>query len=88
MSLARLCSYAGVSISGYHAWKQRAPSRHQLDDMMILAHIRNQFALSRDTYGSPRMHVELNEAGIEVGRHRVIPPKNGGVQKWNFLATR
>ena len=70
MSLARLCSCAGVSISGYYAWKRRPPSRRQLDDMIILAHIRNQFALSRATYGSPRMHVELNEAGIEVGRHR------------------
>ena len=70
MSLARLCACAGVSISGYYAWKQRAPSRRQLDDMIILAHIRNQFALSRETYGSPRMHVELNEAGIHVGRHR------------------
>ena len=70
MSLARLCSCASVSISGYYAWKQRAPSRRQLDDMIILAHIRNQFALSRETYGSPRPHVELNEAGIAVGRHR------------------
>ena len=46
-SLARLCACAGVSISGYYAWKQRFPSRRQLDDMIILAHIRNQFALSR-----------------------------------------
>ena len=69
-SFARLCACAGVSISGYYAWKQRAPSRRQLDDMMILAHIRNQFALSRETYGSPRLHVALNEAGIAVGRHR------------------
>lgn len=36
----------------------------------MLAHIRNQFALSRQTYGSPRMHVELCEDGISVSRHR------------------
>ena len=70
MSLERLCSLAGVSISGYYAWKHRPPSRRQLDDMIVLAHIRNQFALSRQTYGSPRIHVELCEEGISVGRHR------------------
>ncbi len=49
MSVSRLCAFAGVSISGYYAWKHRLPSRRQLDDMIILAHIRNQFALSRET---------------------------------------
>jgi putative transposase len=71
MSLSRLCAFAGVSISGYHAWKRRVPSRRQFDDMIILAHIRNQFCLSRETYGSPRMHAELREDGIRVGRHRI-----------------
>ncbi len=59
MSVSRLCTFAGVSISGDYVWKHRFSSR-QLDDMVILAHILNQFALSRGTYGSPRMHVELN----------------------------
>lgn len=53
------------------SWKQRGPSRLQLDDVIILAHVRNRFALSRQTYGSPRMHVELREEGLSVGRHRV-----------------
>ncbi len=70
MSLSRLCAFADISLSGYYIWKHRAPSRHQLDDMIILAHIRNHFALSRETYGSPRMHIELCEEGIVVGRHR------------------
>ena len=38
--------------------------------MIILAHIRNASALSPQTYGSPRLHVALNEAGIAVGCHR------------------
>ena len=37
---------------------------------MILAHVRDQFALSRQTYGSLCMHVELYEVGIRVGHHR------------------
>ncbi|NKW80312.1 IS3 family transposase [Ochrobactrum pecoris] len=91
MSLSRLCAFAGVSISGYYAWKHRVPSRRQLDDMVILAHIRNQFALSRETYGSPRMHVELNEEGIRAGRHRTarLMRENGlkARQKTRFKRT-
>nr|WP_143132840.1 IS3 family transposase [Brucella cytisi] len=91
MSLSRLCAFAGVSISGYYAWKHRLPSRRQLDDMIILAHIRNQFELSRETYGSPRMHVELNEEGIRAGRHRTarLMRENGlkARQKTRFKRT-
>lgn len=67
----RLCRVLGVSESGYYAWKQRGPSQRQLDDMVLLAHIRSQFRLSHETYGSPRMHEELREEGLSVGRHRV-----------------
>ena len=67
----RLCKVLGVSQSGYFAWRNREPSRRQLDDMVLLAHIRAQFATSNETYGAPRMHVELKEDGVDVGRHRV-----------------
>ncbi len=32
-------------------------------------HIRAQFSTSHQTYGAPRMHVELKEYGLQVGRH-------------------
>ena len=67
----RLCNVLGVSESGFFAWKHRRASQRQLDDMVLLAYIRSQFALSHGTYGSPRMHVELCEDGVSVGRHRV-----------------
>ena len=34
-------------------------------------HIRSQFHASHETYGSPRMTVELKEEGVAVGWHRV-----------------
>lgn len=34
-----------------------------------MAHIRAQFKTSNETYGSPSMHVELNEDGLNFGRH-------------------
>jgi putative transposase len=67
----RLCSVLGVSSSGYFAWKVRPASRRQCEDLVLLAHIRSQFATSHETYGAPRMHVELKEDGLDVGRHRV-----------------
>lgn len=67
----RLCALLSVSVSGYHAWRHRGPSRRQLDDMVILAHIRAQFSASNESYGSPRMHAELREDGIQAGRHRI-----------------
>jgi putative transposase len=67
----RMCVLLGVSVSGFYAWKDRGPSQRQLDDMVLLAHIRAQFSASHETYGAPRMHVELREDGVSVGRHRV-----------------
>ena len=67
----RLCSVLSVSESGYFAWRGRPASSRQNRGMILLAHIRSQFKTSHETYGSPRMHAELQEAGIDVGRHRV-----------------
>lgn len=39
--------------------------------MVILAHIREQFALSLGSYGRPRMTEELKDLGLSVGHRRV-----------------
>ena len=67
--VARLCEVLAVSQSGYFAWKNRPASERQCKDMVLLAHIRERFRLSRETYGSPRMHADLVEDGI----HRRTP---------------
>ena len=69
--IATACAVLNVSESGYYAWRSRDASPRQRRDMILLAHIRAQFATSNETYGSPRMHVELTEDGLTVGRHRV-----------------
>ena len=66
----RLCRVLGVSQSGYFAWKGRLACRRQHEDMVLLAHVRSAFALSRGTYGSPRMTRELPDDGLTVGRRR------------------
>ena len=51
----RLCRVLGVSQSGYSAWKGRPACRRQHEDMVLLAHIREQRRLSLVSYGRPRM---------------------------------
>jgi putative transposase len=69
--VSRSCRLLGVSSSGYYAWKRRKLSLRQYADMILLAHVRQHFALSHETYGSPRMHAELKAVGLSCGRHRI-----------------
>ena len=46
-------------------------SQRQRDDMVLLAHIREQHRLSLESYGRPRMTEELQELGLRVGHRRV-----------------
>ena len=71
MPIFRLCRLLQISVSGFYAWRNRGPSQRQLDDMGLLAHVRAAFRRSRESYGAERVHHELAENGIEVGRHRV-----------------
>ena len=67
----RLCEIMDVSPRGYRAFHARPLSNRQRKDLIVLAHIREQFALSLGSYGRPRMTEELKEAGVDVGHRRV-----------------
>ncbi len=45
-------------------------SQRQRDDMLLLAHIREQHRLSLKSYGRPRTIEELQELGLKVGHRR------------------
>jgi putative transposase len=67
-----MCRMLGVSRSGYHAWRHRAPSDRQLTDAWLLELIGQIHSDNRGVYGAPRVHAELRLAhGICVGRKRV-----------------
>lgn len=89
--VATACTVLGVSESGFYAWKNRRASPRQQRDMILLAHIRAEFSTSNETYGSPRMHAELKESGLAIGRHRVarLMRENGlqARQKTRFKKT-
>jgi putative transposase len=71
LSTDRLCQIMNVSSRGYRAYRSRPISQRQREDMVILAHIREQHRLSLNSYGRPRMTEELKEIGLEVGHRRV-----------------
>jgi len=71
LSIKRLCKIMNVSTRGYRAYRARVMSKSQRTDIVLLAHIREQFALSLNSYGRPRMTEELKELGLQVGHRRV-----------------
>lgn len=67
----QLCRIVNVTPRGYRAWRDRPASRRQREDLVLLAHIREQHRLSLNSYGRPRMTEELKEKGLNVGHRRV-----------------
>ena len=66
-----MCRVLGVSPSGYYAWRDRPPSARARKDAELSEKIRSYHEASRGTYGSPRIHADLAEEGLRVGRKRV-----------------
>jgi putative transposase len=88
---SRMCSVLDVSQSGYHAWKTRVTSPRRRQDLVLSAHVRAAFHASRETYGSPRLVLELKERGFAAGRRRTarLMRENGlcARQKRRFVHT-
>jgi transposase InsO family protein len=66
-----LCRRYGVTRSGYYAWLCRKRSVRARGDEGLSRRIRAIFEASEGTYGSPRIHAVLQQAGVGVGRKRV-----------------
>ena len=69
--ISLMCRVLGVSRSGFHAWEGRAPSGRALADAWLSERITEIHARSRDSYGARRIHLELRDQGIRIGRKRV-----------------
>lgn len=76
-----MCRTFEVCPSGYYAWCKAAQSNRERENVKILTHIRAIHAESRETYGSPRVHVELCSRGISCSENRVARlMKKEGIQ--------
>jgi transposase InsO family protein len=65
-----MCRLLEVSRSGFYAWLKRRDSL-ELNDRQLLQLIREIFAQSHETYGSPRIYRELRARGVRCDKARV-----------------
>jgi len=66
-----MCEVLGVSRAGFYAHRARPPSRRSVEDAALTERIEALHTRSRATYGAPRLHADLREEGLRVGRKRV-----------------
>src|SRR5690348_7387337 len=67
-----MCRVLGVSKGGFYGWLKRPPSAREQEDGKIAARIVSIYQQHKGRYGSPRIHQQLRDEGIHVGRKRVI----------------
>ena len=90
--IATLCRVLGVSRAGFYAWRRRPPSARARADAELTRRIHQVHAMSRGTYGSPRVLAELRAAGVRCGRRRVARLMRaagpaGGRRRWRPRTT-
>jgi putative transposase len=66
-----MCRLLEVSPSGFYAWRGRPLSERAREDLLISARLERFHVLSDGTYGAPRLHADLADEGVHVGRKRV-----------------
>jgi len=65
-----MCKVLGVSSSGYYYWLKNGPSTQWIENQQIITLIEEIFQESYQSYGSPRISVELEDRGFKVSRPR------------------
>lgn len=76
-----LCDILDVSRSGFYAWLRRPPSRRQQRRQELLDQIRQAHHDSRQTYGSPRIHRQLQAQEVCCCRNTVAKlMKDNGIR--------
>jgi len=70
-AVKQMCQVLGINRSGYYAWRSRPASQRAQANQRLLVQIREEYQLSRKTYGSPRIHATLRRKGVWCSRKRV-----------------
>jgi transposase InsO family protein len=70
-TIAKMCNWLGVSRAGYYKWLNREPSEQALRRAHVHKAVVITFDRFKKRYGSPRIAVELNEAGVRCSRNHV-----------------
>jgi putative transposase len=90
-SIQMMSRTLGVSRSGFYAYHSRLPSARSLADEALSERIAAIHEASKETYGAPRIHAELADEGICVGRKRIerlmLAKGLRGVSRRKFVVT-
>jgi putative transposase len=70
-TVSLMCRTLEVSRSGFYAWSRRPPSARAESEQRLRVEITAIHRLSRGSYGSPRVHAELQASGQRVNLKRV-----------------
>jgi len=70
-SVTAMAHVLEVSTSGYYSWRRRRECRRTQENRKLLVEIKAIHAESDATYGSPRIHRELQARGTRCGENRV-----------------
>jgi len=65
------CALLGLSVSWFYKWIKRQPTARQQRRAELDTAVRERFDASGGTYGSPRVHTDLIEAGWRVSVNTV-----------------
>ncbi|TAK59617.1 MAG: IS3 family transposase [Methylobacter sp.] len=66
-----MCRFMQVSRSAYYAWRHRAQTRIESDDIELTTIIQGLFKKSRSTYGTRRLQKSLLNRDQAVSRRRI-----------------
>jgi putative transposase len=66
-----MCRALEVTRSGYYAWLRKPVCDRAQEDARLLRLIRASYVASHGIYGSPRVFLDLREAGETCSKHRV-----------------
>ena len=69
--ISTMCRVLEVSVSGFYAWQQRAPSHRSQANTRLGERIVRIYRQNRQVYGSPRIHAVLQKEGQRCGKRRV-----------------
>ena len=70
-SIAELCATLNVTRSGFHAWASRPSGKRAQANATLLPLIAQAHQESRQTYGTPRIRIWLQQHGQRCGRQRI-----------------
>ena len=63
LSVRTMCRTLGVSVSGFYAWRERAPSQRSITNAVMTERIRQIHHDSYESYGMPRVRA-VNRPGF------------------------